>query len=120
MRSCIICGKNAASREHVFPAALGGRRTNKGIYCSKHNNAFSKHASIISEQLRHFNALLAIRPDHSKSAKPYNYTLENGEQVSTFNGETRRINAPTTQGPDLLNVTLELGELFPVSAYGFK
>jgi hypothetical protein len=30
-KTCIICGKAAGSQEHVFPAVLGGRRTNKGI-----------------------------------------------------------------------------------------
>jgi hypothetical protein len=66
-RDCIICGKRAGSREHIFPAALGGRRTNKGIYCGKHNNDFSPLAGILAEQLRSLNALLSIRPDHAEA-----------------------------------------------------
>jgi hypothetical protein len=40
-RTCIICGNRAGSAEHIFPAGLGGRRTNRGIYCGPHNNGFS-------------------------------------------------------------------------------
>jgi hypothetical protein len=32
-KTCIICGGRAGSGEHVFPAVLGGRRINNGIYC---------------------------------------------------------------------------------------
>jgi hypothetical protein len=64
-RNCIICEKRAGSREHVFPAGLGGRRTNKGIYCGTHNGGFSPLAAILAEQLTAINAQLAIRPDHS-------------------------------------------------------
>jgi hypothetical protein len=45
-KTCIICGKRAGSHEHTFPAALGGRRTNKGSYCGLHNNGFSSLAKI--------------------------------------------------------------------------
>ena len=64
-RTCIICGGPTGSREHIFPAALGGRRTNKGIYCGGHNNAYSGLAGIISEQLAIFNAQLGIIGDHA-------------------------------------------------------
>lgn len=67
-RNCIICGEPAGSREHVFPAALGGRRTNKGIYCGHHNHAFSPLAATVAEQLRAINALLSVRPDHGSTA----------------------------------------------------
>jgi hypothetical protein len=50
-KKCIICGGAAGSREHVFPAALGGGRVNKGIYCGTHNNGFSPLAAILSAQL---------------------------------------------------------------------
>ncbi|AHL36911.1 hypothetical protein CD58_18355 [Pseudomonas brassicacearum] len=66
-RTCIICGVAANSREHVFPAALGGRRTNKGIYCEKHNEAYSGLAEIIADQLRFFNAQLGVVGDHQKA-----------------------------------------------------
>jgi hypothetical protein len=64
-KDCIICGGATGSREHVFPAALGGRRVNKGIYCGIHNNGFSPLAAILSSQLIAVNALLGVRPDHS-------------------------------------------------------
>lgn len=114
-----MCGEKAASREHVFPAALGGRRTNKGIYCSHHNNAFSKHAAKITEQLRHFNALLAVRPDHSKSAKPHQFTTEGGEQISVFNGEVRRVNPPIVQRPGMITGHLEIGGPDALRAVGY-
>jgi uncharacterized glyoxalase superfamily protein PhnB len=66
-RTCIICGVAANSREHVFPAALGGRRTNKGIYCEEHNEAYSGLAGVIAEQLRFFNSQLGVVGDHQRS-----------------------------------------------------
>jgi hypothetical protein len=81
-RDCIICGKRAGSREHVFPAALGGRRTNKGIYCGKHNNDFSPLADILSQQLRAINALLAIRPDHSDAPRSFALDTPGGESYA--------------------------------------
>lgn len=119
MRNCIMCGNRSASREHVFPAALGGRRTNKGIYCADHNNAFSRHAHKIAEQLRHFNAFLAIRPDHAKVAKPYQYAAENGEHIVVFDGEVRRVNPQTVQGPGMINSHLELGGPEALRAVGY-
>jgi hypothetical protein len=62
---CIICDQRTGSREHIFPAALGGRRVNKKIYCGKHNNGFSPLAKILSDQLAAINSLLSVRPDHS-------------------------------------------------------
>ncbi len=69
-RDCVICGKRTGSREHVFPAALGGRRTNKGIYCGKHNEGFSPLAAILANQLTAINALLGVRPDHADKPRP--------------------------------------------------
>jgi hypothetical protein len=79
-RTCIICGKRAGSREHVFPAALGGRRTNKGIYCGTHNNGFSPLALILSEQLRAINALLAIRSDYSDEPHSFTFSTPDGDR----------------------------------------
>ena len=64
-RTCIIGGGPTGSREHIFPAALGGRRTNKGIYCGKHNGDYSGLAEIIAEQLAIFNAQLGVQGDHA-------------------------------------------------------
>jgi hypothetical protein len=66
-RSCIICGVAANSREHVFPAALGGRRTNKGIYCDTHNGEYSELANIIVNQMRFFNSQIGVVGDHQKT-----------------------------------------------------
>lgn len=64
-RTCIVCSNPAHSREHIFPASLGGRRVNKGIYCEKHNNEYSPLANIIAEQMAIFNSLLGITNDHT-------------------------------------------------------
>ncbi|MBC9179482.1 hypothetical protein [Pseudoroseomonas ludipueritiae] len=64
-KTCIICGEKAGSREHVFPAALGGRRTDKGIYCPEHNLAYSGLANVIKTQLAVFNARLGVVGDHA-------------------------------------------------------
>ena len=88
-RTCIICGKRAGSREHTFPAALGGRRTNKGIYCGMHNQGFSPLASIITDQLKVINALLAVRPDHRDRAEPFQYTSSGRRAMVIFNGTIR-------------------------------
>lgn len=63
---CIICGAPAGSGEHVFGAALGGRRTQKGIYCAEHDNGFSDLDNVLATQLRTLNGVIGIRPDHSE------------------------------------------------------
>src|ERR1022692_4659668 len=68
-RTCIICGNPAGSGEHVFPAALGGRRRNNSIYCDVHNNAYSDLVSELSGQLEGFNAMLGVRPDRKADAR---------------------------------------------------
>lgn len=89
-RTCIICGAATSSREHVFPATLGGRRTNRGIYCAQHNEALGALANVIGPQLRFFNALLAVRPDHQDKASPLRHTAENGDQFVIFDGVVAR------------------------------
>jgi hypothetical protein len=85
-KGCIICGLRARSGEHVFPAALGGRRTNKGIYCGAHNNGFSPLAAILSNQLTAINAFLGVRPDHSD--EPRQLTT-----INPSNGEAYLVSA---------------------------
>lgn len=82
-KTCIVCGKTAGSGEHVFPASLGGRRINSGIYCSSHDNSYSGLVSEIADQLDFINAYLGVRPDHSKHPKTA-YAVHNltGEAVS--------------------------------------
>jgi hypothetical protein len=65
-KNCIICPRANGSREHPFPAVLGGRRTNKGIYCGLHNKKLAPLAKILSDQLNAINAWLGVRPDHSE------------------------------------------------------
>ncbi|WP_088141073.1 hypothetical protein [Achromobacter xylosoxidans] len=67
--SCIVCGTAAGSGEHVFPAALGGRRTNKNIYCTKHDNGYSSLVVNLANQMAFFNALLGVVPDHANDVK---------------------------------------------------
>ncbi len=67
--TCIVCGQAAGSGEHVFPASLGGRRTNKNIYCTKHDNSYSKLVEELANQLDFLNALLGVIPDRSDEVK---------------------------------------------------
>lgn len=46
-----MCGQAAGSGEHVFPAALGGRRINKKIYCTKHDNGYSSLVADLASQV---------------------------------------------------------------------
>jgi hypothetical protein len=108
-KTCIICDQRAGSSEHVFPAALGGRRTNKGIYCGKHNRGFSHLAKIITQQLRSINALLVVRPDHKDSAEPFDYTSPEGERLVIFDGVVKRASPGAADSDRSLHVQLELG-----------
>lgn len=67
--TCIVCGKAAGAGEHVFPAALGGRRTNKNIYCTQHDNGYSSLVADLAEQVDLLNARLGVIPDHSDDVK---------------------------------------------------
>jgi hypothetical protein len=89
-RNCIICGGPTGSREHVFPASLGGRRTNKGIYCDRHNNAYSDLAGIISAQLDFFNAQLGVVGDHATEPTSVTMTdVASGKQVEMSSARVR-------------------------------
>ncbi len=92
-KTCIICGEPAGSREHVFPASLGGRRTNKGIYCHDHNNGYADLAGELSEQLRAINALLGVRGDHAD--EPHALTIQDeasGQAISLSAGKSEFAN----------------------------
>jgi hypothetical protein len=108
-KTCIICGNPAGSGEHVFPAVLGGRRVNNGIYCDSHNNGFSPLAAIIGEQLRPINALLAVRPDRKRKAEPFKYTSPEGEELVIFDGVVERAQPNATDPEQKLHVRLRLG-----------
>ena len=93
-KTCIICGLAAGSGEHIFPASLGGRRTNRGIYCSKHDNGFSPLASVIAEQLSVINALLSVRNDHTGEAKSVIVTDEDGQDYRLCGNSLTLVTAP--------------------------
>ncbi|CUJ49214.1 HNH endonuclease [Achromobacter kerstersii] len=96
-KPCIICGSTAGSHEHVFPAALGGRRTSKQIYCAVHNQGFGRHVAILEEQLSILNAPLEIRHDRRESAKPFVFSNVEGESYSIL-GETFEVSMPPDVG----------------------
>lgn len=80
-KTCIVCGGPAGSGEHVFPASLGGRRTNRGIYCLTHDNGYSYLVSELAGQLDVFNSLLGVRPDHSRDIKSVRGRYSDGRDI---------------------------------------
>jgi hypothetical protein len=67
-KDCIFCGNPAGSKEHVFLADLGGRRTNKGLLCGDCNQKFSKLDAELGAQLRAINGLIGVRSDHKEAS----------------------------------------------------
>ncbi|OJH40393.1 HNH endonuclease [Cystobacter ferrugineus] len=67
---CIYCGRPTGSREHTFPAGLGGRRFNKGILCARCNGNFSAMDQDLVEQLNLLNGLIGVRSDHRDVPRP--------------------------------------------------
>jgi len=93
-RTCIICGLPASSREHLFPAALGGRRTNKGIYCHDHNNAYGPVLEPLVAQLAFFNAQLNVVGDRANAVRPVPLIeKETGRRVLAT-GSSLRVEGP--------------------------
>ena len=68
-KTCIICNNIANSREHISPAAFGGRVVNKSIYCSFHNCAYSRHVDSLDKELDILNSAIGVIPDRKKSIK---------------------------------------------------
>jgi HNH endonuclease len=60
---CIFCGQRADSKEHLLPAAIGGRRQQTGILCHECNARFSKLDEALSRQLAFFGYLIGMRAD---------------------------------------------------------
>lgn len=104
-KTCIICGGGAGSHEHVFPAALGGRRTNKGIYCTPHNNGFGRHVAELQKQLLMFNAILKVRPDRHDAPRAFAFSDKNGDHFSIL-GQSIETAAP----PSINDLGLSSGE----------
>ena len=68
-KTCIICSNIANSKEHIFPAAFGGRVVNKSIYCSFHNCAYSRHVDSLDKELDILNSAIGVIPDRKNSIK---------------------------------------------------
>lgn len=114
-RTCIICGGATGSREHVFPATLGGRRTNKGIYCGKHNNAYVSLAGIISEQLAIFNAQLGVIGDHATAPTSVTMTdVDTGQEIELSSRRMR------FKGPQARSEKTEGGQTFAEMAFNTR
>lgn len=67
---CIYCGADTGSREHTFPAALGGRRMNKGILCGPCNAKFSPLDDLLARQLSFLNGVIGVRRDRDDEPRP--------------------------------------------------
>lgn len=86
-RTCIICGNAAGSAEHIFPAALGGRRKNRSIYCDPHNAGYSDLVALLASQLEPINSLLEVRSDRTNQIRPASATeIHSGESMKVTGG----------------------------------
>ncbi|UVA77141.1 HNH endonuclease [Pandoraea commovens] len=64
--TCIVCGEPAGSKEHLWPAVLGGRVTARRIYCQTHNRRYGALVAQLGERLLPFNGMLGVVPDNDK------------------------------------------------------
>lgn len=85
-KQCIICGNLAGSSEHTFPAAFGGRRVNKGIYCTEHNNDFGRHVAALLSSMDIINAMLGVIPDRHDEVRPAPAIAQDGERFLVSKG----------------------------------
>jgi hypothetical protein len=122
-RTCIICGLKAGSREHLFPAGLGGRRTNKGIYCGKHNNDYAGLAGVLATQLNIVNAHIGVQGDHASapthreivdagSGRPYRFWRTKSEWSAprhSLSGDGREIVVEARSRAEALDHARSLG-----------
>jgi hypothetical protein len=68
--ACIFCEEKAESREHLIPAALGGRRSQTKILCAKCNQTFSRLDGHLLHCVGEICRALGIRPDGRKESPP--------------------------------------------------
>ncbi|WP_257248704.1 HNH endonuclease [Burkholderia cepacia] len=120
-KTCIICDERADSREHVFPASFGGRRTNNGIYCQKHNNEFGRHVSALLKGLDIVNALVGVIPDRHEEVRPAIVTAASGDRYLV--SKDRAMLAPPpplTETPELVGkeVTLAFADRAQAEEWG--
>lgn len=108
-KTCIICQQAAGSGEHVFPASFGGRRTNNGIYCEKHNNEFGRHVLALLAGLDIVNALIGVVPDRKDEVRPAPATSADGEQFLVTGRKVSLAPPPSLdQTPELLGKQLQI------------
>ncbi|WP_374709548.1 hypothetical protein [Massilia scottii] len=94
----------------MFPASFGGRRTNNGIYCEKHNNAFGRHVSALLSGVDIVNALIGVVPDRKDEVRPAPATSADGEQFLVAGGKVTLAPPPSLdQRPELLGKQLQIG-----------
>jgi len=83
---CLLCDKPAVSKEHIFPAAFGGRREERGIYCTDHNSRLGAHVNALLAQLDVVNAELGIRGDRRDDVRPAMVLGPDGETYALAEG----------------------------------
>lgn len=93
----------------MFPAAFGGRRTNRGIYCEPHNNAFGRHISTLLSGLDIVNAIIGVIPDRQKEIRPAPTTAEDGERYLLSRGDAKIAPPrPLNETPELVGKSTQL------------
>lgn len=83
---CIYCSSSRRSKEHLFPASLGGRQTNKNILCVDCNSKLSSLDQSLSNFLRPFSALIQPIRDHNKNGISVPATLSGRSVILEPNG----------------------------------
>lgn len=87
MPICILCTEPTKTKEHIFPAAMGGRRENSKIYCEHHNNRLGELVPVLQQQMAFANALIAVRGDRDKRPKAFAFDTPDGEPYEMLNGD---------------------------------
>lgn len=109
VHQCLFCTTSAQSREHVFPAAFGGRRFDRGIYCEEDNNKLGRHVGALLESMDYINGRLGIRRDREKVAAPRVVKDKYGNRLAIFNeniGVAPPL--PLNQTPELIGQPVSL------------
>lgn len=76
------CGQSTGSNEHVFPAALGGRRTDSRLICDDCQGWTSELDEVLPEQLRYLNLHLGVVGDHR--TRPARISIPDGDSGRQF------------------------------------
>lgn len=97
----------------MFPASLGGRRTNKGIYCTTHDNGYSSLVSELAGQMDLFNSMLGVRPDHSDDVKSVLVHDKNTGQEIKLSANTSSFTKPRVVSHEPLGNGAVLNMCFP-------